>query len=151
MGTRADFYVGRGPEAEWLGSIAMDGYPQGWAGDSAHGPVVASTTEEEYRANVAKVLTACDHSTKPEQGWPWPWEDSRTTDYAYAFDGGLVYATCFGRPWFEAWKDGKPSEPEDEEYMDQGKTAVFPDMTAVAKPTLGRRSGLIVFGSGGGE
>jgi hypothetical protein len=29
MGTRADFYVGRGPDAEWLGSVAMDGYPSG--------------------------------------------------------------------------------------------------------------------------
>ena len=29
MGTRADFYIGRGAEAEWLGSIAWDGYPGG--------------------------------------------------------------------------------------------------------------------------
>lgn len=29
MGTRADFYVGRGESAEWLGSIAWDGYPSG--------------------------------------------------------------------------------------------------------------------------
>jgi hypothetical protein len=29
MGTRADFYVGRGGQAEWLGSIAWDGYPSG--------------------------------------------------------------------------------------------------------------------------
>lgn len=29
MGTRADFYVGRGPEAEYLGSIAWDGHPEG--------------------------------------------------------------------------------------------------------------------------
>lgn len=29
MGTRADFYVGKGPNAEWLGSTAMDGYPEG--------------------------------------------------------------------------------------------------------------------------
>jgi hypothetical protein len=29
MGTRADFYVGRGETAEWLGSIAWDGNPGG--------------------------------------------------------------------------------------------------------------------------
>ena len=23
MGTRADFYVGRGPDAEWIGSLAL--------------------------------------------------------------------------------------------------------------------------------
>ena len=29
MGTRADFYIGRGATAEWIGSIAWDGYPDG--------------------------------------------------------------------------------------------------------------------------
>ena len=29
MGTRADFYVGRGESAEWLGSVAWDGNPRG--------------------------------------------------------------------------------------------------------------------------
>jgi len=29
MGTRADFYVGMGKDAEWLGSVAWDGYE--WA------------------------------------------------------------------------------------------------------------------------
>jgi len=33
MGTRADFYVGIGPEAEWVGSIAYDGYPDGVIAD----------------------------------------------------------------------------------------------------------------------
>ncbi len=27
MGTRADFYVGLGEQAEWLGSVAWDGNP----------------------------------------------------------------------------------------------------------------------------
>ena len=29
MGTRADFYVGKGKDSEWLGSIAWDWYPDG--------------------------------------------------------------------------------------------------------------------------
>ncbi len=29
MGTRADFYTGRGQTAQWLGSIAWGGYPVG--------------------------------------------------------------------------------------------------------------------------
>jgi hypothetical protein len=38
MGTRADFYVGRGETAEYLGSIAWDGYPDGLmrVGDPKH-------------------------------------------------------------------------------------------------------------------
>lgn len=149
MGTRADFYVGRGPEAEWLGSVAMDGGLWGWAGDPAHGPVVASATEEEYRANVERVLVACDHSTRPEQGWPWPWDNSLTSDYAYAFDGGQVWA--HGSGWFVPWKDGAMvEEPDEEEFKGQPK-ATFPDMTATKNVTFDRRSGLIVISRGGGE
>ena len=135
MGTRADFYVGRGKEAEWLGSIAYDGYPSGI--DEA---VLKATTEADYRAEVTKFLAGEESATLPEQGWPWPWEDSRTTDYAYAFDGGKVYASGFGGAWFVATED----EPEDE---DGGKVAVFPDMSARKAVTMGKRSGLLVFQS----
>ena len=31
MGTRADLYIGRGTDAEWIGSVAWDGYPSGLA------------------------------------------------------------------------------------------------------------------------
>jgi hypothetical protein len=74
-------------------------------------------------------------------GWPWPWEDSQTTDYAYAFDEGRVWACCFGYAWW-------PIDEEEPELDDgQAKTAEFPDMTergnvAVAGST---RSGVMVF------
>lgn len=160
MGTRADFYIGRGLDAEWLGSIAMDGYPscilprderktespftqglmrhlpQPW-------PVGAglfdSTTETEFRERVARVLQYRNDATTPADGWPWPWDDSRTTDYAYAFDGGRVWASPFGYAWFD------PREPEPEEGDDEPvKVAVFPDMSARRAVTFGPRSGLLV-------
>ena len=41
MGTRADFYVGRGEKAEWVGSIAMDGVPVLLAsGEEGQAPIV---------------------------------------------------------------------------------------------------------------
>lgn len=68
-------------------------------------------------------------------GWPWPWEDSSTTDYAYAFDGGRVYASRFGSAWFRA-DEPEPDEPERD-------VAAFPDMSAVRNVAFGARSGAI--------
>lgn len=123
MGTRADFYVGRGESAEWIGSIAWDGYPNG-----NPKPLLEITDEKEYRAKVAELLNDGEGgSTKPEQGWPWPWENSNTTDYAYAFDGGRVWGTCFGHGWW-------PADQEPEE-SDAPKDIKWPDMsTAKAAP-----------------
>jgi hypothetical protein len=137
MGTRADFYVGRGKDAEWLGSIAMDGYPF----EPGH-PIslLAITDRAKYRRAVRKILREVSHATTPDQGWPWPWENSQTTDYAYAFDVGRdgkprVYVSCFGHKWqpgtrLRAWTEDKKVE--------------FPDMTKRQKVTMGDRSGLIV-------
>ena len=131
MGTRADFYVGRGSEAEWLGSIAWDGYP-----DGIDTLVLGATTEEQYRDAVREFL-AREDATRPEMGWPWPWDDSNTTDYAYAFDRDRVWASGFGCEWFRPFVD---EEPEDSGRQE------FPDMTQHKVVTLGKRSGVIVIG-----
>lgn len=140
MGTRADFYVGRGEKAEWLGSIALDGYPDGFddgffdCADEAH-----------FREKIAAYISGRRDGTKPEQGWPWPWDTSATTDFAYAWDAGRVFASCFGDDWFNPTDYDKP----DFELPDNGKTAVFPDMSARKNVTMGSRSGLMVFTSKG--
>ncbi len=130
MGTRADMYVGRGPEAEWLGSIAWDGYP-----DGIPDPISEATDEASFRAAVAEFIASRDDGTKPEQGWPWPWEDSGTTDYAYAFDGGEVYISGFGGAWFK---------PGEEDVDHEVKTAEFPNMRDRMNVTLGERSGITI-------
>jgi hypothetical protein len=131
MGTRADFYIGRGESAEWLGSIAWDGYPDGMEPE-----LVSAETEDAFKTALAAFASKRDDWTKPEQGWPWPWETSRTTDYAYAFDEGKVWASCFGRGWQSAAEyDGDLELP---------KTAVFPDMSERKNVTFGPRSGVIV-------
>ena len=135
MGTRADFYIGRGLDAEWLGSIAWDGYPEG-----IPAPVFSATTESEFRSRVAEFAAAREDWTSPDKGWPWPWDDSGTTDYAYAFDGGHVHAACFGGRWCT------PETVSDDET--EGKECVFPNMSARKNVTFGRRSGVMIIGLG---
>lgn len=144
MGTRADFYVGRGVNAQWLGSVAMDGYP-----DGPYALMVSvATTAEEFSALVESALEASGRGTRPADGWPWPWKTSATTDYAYAFDDGAVWVSNFGGAWIQ-WVDGDRAgevtgAAAAESYEQHGKTAVFPDMTGVQRVTFGPRSGLIV-------
>lgn len=138
MGTRADFYVGNDPETmEWLGSIAWDGYPSG------HGKDVLAETEEDFRAKVAAKIETEDSGTTPEMGWPWPWDDSATTDYAYAFVDGQVLASDFGRSWFVV-------DPAAENFGEREDTvmggAKFPDMSDIKAVTFGDRSGVILLG-----
>ena len=135
MGTRADFYVGRGPDAKWLGSIAWDGYP-----DGIPKPLLACTTVSGFRRSVANFLKDREDKTLPENGWPWPWETSSTTDFAYAFDGGMVHASYFGSAWFNP-KRKMPDEPK-------GEKAIFPDMSKIKqRAKFGAHSGVIVIGA----
>lgn len=126
MGTRADFYV----RDEWLGSIAFDGYP-----DGQPARVLSATSESEFRLKVASLLTDCDSATFPEQGWPWPWRDSATTDYAYRWGRTRVMYSCFGKRWTDA-KTGKQ----------KGRKPIFPDMTDRQNVTFGKRSGILLIG-----
>jgi hypothetical protein len=130
VGTRADFYVGRGEHAEWIGSIGWDGYPPG-----IDAPVFASEDADTYRIRVEEFLRN-NEGIFPNEGWPWPWDTSHTTDYAYAFDGGKVYGSCFGGEWFDP-----THEPEDHP---NGKSAVFPNMSKRKNVQMGPRSGAII-------
>jgi hypothetical protein len=135
MGTRADFYMGRGEAMEWLGSIAWDGHPE-----SIDKQVLGSQSPEAFRNAVTDFLATREDKTLPEQGWPWPWMTSSTTDYAYAFDEGTVHGSCFGGPWFDPQR-------ERSEEDDNGEKAVFPDMSkAKQREKFGAHSGIMVIG-----
>lgn len=137
MGTRADFYVGLGESAEWLGSLAFDGYP-----DGEPAVLLAAQSESEWRAKVAALIASLDDGTRPDQGWPWPWEDSRTTDYAYAWTPDGLLASAFGHRWFDPTQP--EPEPEDDESLSP-KAAVFPNMKDRMNVALdNKRSGLLI-------
>lgn len=120
MGTRADFYVGVGENANWIGSIAWDAYPSGIPES-----IRMAKTEDEFRVAVS-ALYKRDDVTLPSDGWPWPWDDSLKTDWAYCFDGDGVKAFCFGRLVDDAWKNG-----DDGAERSDGKSK-FPDMSSRA-------------------
>lgn len=145
MGTRADFYVGRGVTAEWLGSITWDGHPTSIAHE-----ILEAQSEEAFRTAVETSFASRGDVTRPADGWPWPWEDSRMTDYAYAFDE-KVWISRFGRDWYAA-EDGPPEGHNDQPSgaHDRTKDSMFPDMSErrVSPEEVLRRSGLIFLGRG---
>lgn len=159
MGTRADFYIGRGPQAEWLGSIAWDGYPKGiTSGEWSGGHLFDAASEEEFRVRLETFFQGRDDVTRPGHGWPWPWNDSHLTDYSYAFDDGRVWRTACGpKPrqtcavcdhdkavWITATEDVQGRTDDDEALT--GPVTEFPDMRDRKNVTLGKRSGVTVFG-----
>jgi hypothetical protein len=120
MGTRADFYV----KDEWLGSVAWDGYFFHY--EREHNLIMNAVSEEQFRKLVAAELANRNDGTIPDRhGWPWPWDDSRTTDYAYVYDNGVVYVYVFGEP-----QDGAPARD-------------WPDMSNIKQVDYGQRSGLM--------
>lgn len=117
MGTRADFYVGTGKDAEWIGSVAYDGYQWGERIEKDdHNDITAAKTEQAFREAVKSELNQRHDSTHPENGWPWPWENSMTTDCAYCFDSDGIKAFRWGKPWDSdapapQWPDFSNQEP----------------------------------------
>ena len=145
MGTRADFYLGTDlTSAEWLGSLAYDGYTIADTPElnQLDLEVAHAKTAEEFRGAVATLIAESEHGTTPEQGWPWPWKDSRTTDYAYWFDGIQTWFYCFGHG---PQRPGKSVFTKNGDYQRPFLVkAPFPDMTNRACVTFGPRSGLFI-------
>jgi len=142
MGTRADFYVGKGLEAEWIGSIAWDGYRGGV--DEA---ILFSKTEEEFRTNVKKFFEERDDVTLPEMGWPWPWDDSSISDCSYWFFAGKVWDEI-EKCYFPCDTNVPDYDDEHEEYQkipQKYERITFPNMKHLKNVTLGKRSGVTIF------
>lgn len=140
MGTRADFYVGKGKDAEWLGSIAWDGYR-----DGIDDPVLNANSEAAFRSAVETFLAGRNDATHVADGWPWPWDTSATSDCSYWFFDSQCWEAA-GYPTERFYPCSGPSPVNDEgEYPTEGYEVVeFPDMSAKKNITLGRRSGLII-------
>ncbi len=125
MGTRADFYFGIGERAEWLGSVGWDGNEWSEAGT----PLLLAKDEGSFRQEVETILSTRGDATRPEEGWPWPWDDSRLTDYSYCYHEGSVAMFVFGIP----------------EGSDQENEEPFPDMRERQNVKIsGPQSGLLL-------
>jgi hypothetical protein len=152
MGTRADFYVGIGKKAKWIGSVAWDGQPSGLVPDSQQTvetdlrkiPVLTAKTEKQFREAVKNLLKGRDDGTTPRMGWPWPWKNSQSTDYAYCFvekfngcNENMVVAVRWGKGFWRA--TAQEPTPENLAY-----SLEWPDMSKKQKVTYGPRSGTII-------
>lgn len=134
MGTRADFYIKKADEKEliWIASIAWDGYP-----DGIDCGVLDSKTQSEYIGNLQRFLKDRNDVTLPERGWPWPWDNSSTTDFAYCFVDGRVLTNNFGHGWHVYIKDqDNDNAPMVWEYE-------FPDMSKIKNVRYDKGSGAI--------
>lgn len=133
MGTRADFYIKKADEKEliWIASIAWDGYP-----DGIDKYVLQSKTATEYISELQKFLSTRDDVTLPKDGWPWPWDDSNTTDFAYCFHKGKVYANNFGDGWRNPY-----SKAENPKILWRHK---YPDMKDIKNVRYDKGSGIIL-------
>lgn len=155
MGTRADFYIGKSKDAEWIGSIAWDGYR-----DGIPGPILNARRPGLFRDRVTAWLKTRDDATFPEQGWPWPWNDSGTSDCSYWFFAGRCWDVREkyndAGPWYLPCNEPEPRwghRGADENrqmarWVRGRETAEFPDMSDKKRAVFGGpRSGLIVIGA----
>jgi hypothetical protein len=103
-------------------------------------------SEAEFRQAVTEFLAGRDDATLPEQGWPWPWETSGTTDYSYWHFDGHTYASCFGGDLSLANRE-RDDEDEDDEPVPDAESFAFPDMSARKNTAAAgsNRSGIMVF------
>ncbi|MFD4252484.1 hypothetical protein ACFWQL_22340 [Amycolatopsis thermoflava] len=97
--TTHDFYLGRGPDAEWIGSIHL-------------GTCACHSVEQIWQAHAADEFTDLVNSflhaaevgqagevTHRGRPWPWTWPTSHGTDYTHAFDTGTVWTARQGQRW----------------------------------------------------
>ena len=78
---KADFYVGVGRQADWIGSVAKCG--EIWAVST---PILLQVNKTMYEELVIEYINFCEGIVANHVcQWPWPWADSKMTDYSYIF------------------------------------------------------------------
>ena len=78
---KADFYVGMGRDAEWVGSVHKCG--EIWALSTE---ILIQVNKTMYEESVVEYINLCEGIVANHVcQWPWAWADSRMTDYSYIF------------------------------------------------------------------
>jgi len=170
MGTRADFYIAKADELQWKGSIAWDGYSIAEADKESLSPndeknrtesflewkLKTCTDESEFDTLLTQYLNGRDDATLPENGWPWPWDNSKTTDETYLFKDGKVWkmykhdgdyddhtTPCYFAPVeVSIYNEDTDEEVEPEEKL----VLCVPDMKNIQNVNFGKRSGITIIG-----
>lgn len=151
MGTRCDFYVmDESKKLEWVGSYGWDGNPSGVPKDINFDKI---DREDNFIYNVKTFLKEHEGYIVGKDGWPWPWDNSCTTDYTYIFYKGKIYVSNYGSKLIEYndyLKYEEDIDDENEEVLSKIIISLdikFPDMSKIKNVDLGKSSGTMVFGS----
>jgi hypothetical protein len=139
--TTHDFYLGRGPDAQWLGSIRLGGCACNGLDDLERARSAGGfTTLVDFFLRTAEIDEAGE-VTHRGAGWPWPWPTSHGTDYVHAFDTGAVWTVRRGDRWsMRAGEYVPPGPDEDPLVFPHGRaTCAYTGIDAV--DTTARRYG----------
>src|SRR6184192_2715234 len=103
MSTKADFYIRQGTHTEWIGSLERDCDPETLKKLSSGEAVFQSRDVDSYRGSVTRLLNKWEDDQRgfshfPEDGWPWLWPDSTTSDWGYVLHSDHVDAIA-GSDW----------------------------------------------------
>jgi hypothetical protein len=122
MSTKTDLYFGRGPDAEWVGSLQWDCDPGNLLRVPPGRRALTAPDEPSYRAAVRDLLIAWavedhGHSYPPRTGWPWPWPTSHVCSWIIAYDPdeGTVFVTVGGGTRWERLDPRAPRQPANED------------------------------------
>jgi hypothetical protein len=129
MGTSADFYIGTGKRAQFLGSVGIDGYPRGIDRN-----VLKARTADDFRSAVSAMLLDGRSAYVPTHADPDIDSEVRVDDayggpfgvvprsrlhratgsehFTYVFERGKVRATLGGGPWFDPLKYTRRNVPD---------------------------------------
>lgn len=105
--TKADFFLGRGDNSVWLGSVGSHGRPE-----TLNREIVRAESEAAFTIAVGSMVQTLPQGVWPELGWPWRWPNSGQTDYTYVFDDGQIFVSVAVGPWFHLrpWKKEEASD-----------------------------------------
>lgn len=121
MSTKTDFYLGRGHDAEWLGSLQWECEPENLLRVPPGRLALTATDEITYRAAVADLFIVWETedlgTAYPRRtGWPWPWATSHVSSWIVAFDPAApgVFLTVGGGVRWEPLDPRNPREPAED-------------------------------------
>ncbi len=140
MGTRADFYIGKGIDAEWIGSIAWDG-----GRGCIDKQVLNCTSEQAFRQAVMDFFKERDDVSLPADGWPWPWDDSSTSDCSYWFFDGQIWDAVDDK--YLSVLEDEPTDDNRDTFLADKESIDYPDMSEKQNVAQigSTRSGTIAF------
>lgn len=111
--TTHDFYLGRGPDAEWLGSVHLEGCACNGLDEIERARSAGGfTTLVDFFLHAAEIDEAGE-VTHAGREWPWPWPTSHGTDYVHAFDTDVVWTALRGDRWSMRAGEYIPPGPEE--------------------------------------